>query len=155
MTVTSARALDGGQRRRDRAAGAGWQMIANYGGIPPVFLPGPDRAWSALVTGFTGGELAKADARHCRAHDLRLGAGLIAGIILGAMIGSSQIAREYVAPMLEMVRPVPVSAFMPVVMAFLGLTGTMVTVVIAIGSIWPVLLATVHGVSSVEPRLSR
>ena len=29
----------------------------------------------------------------------------------------------------------------------------MVTVVIAIGSIWPVLLATVHGVSSVEPRL--
>jgi len=37
--------------------------------------------------------------------------------------------------------------------AFLGLTGTMVLVVIAIGSIWPVLLATVHGVSSVEPRL--
>jgi ABC-type nitrate/sulfonate/bicarbonate transport system permease component len=55
--------------------------------------------------------------------------------------------------MLEIVRPVPVSAFMPVVMAFLGLTGTMVLVVIAIGSIWPVLLATVHGVSSVEPRL--
>ena len=77
----------------------------------------------------------------------------IAGIIVGAIIGSSRIAREYVAPMLEMVRPVPVSAFMPVVIAFLGLTGKMVTVVIAIGSVWPVLLATVHGVSSVEPRL--
>ncbi|MGA7609824.1 MAG: ABC transporter permease, partial [Xanthobacteraceae bacterium] len=77
----------------------------------------------------------------------------LAGIAIGALIGSSRIAREYVAPMLEIVRPVPVSAFMPVVMAFLGLTGTMVLVVIAIGSIWPVLLATVHGVSSVEPRL--
>jgi ABC-type nitrate/sulfonate/bicarbonate transport system permease component len=29
----------------------------------------------------------------------------------------------------------------------------MVMLVIAIGAIWPVLLATVHGVSSVEPRL--
>jgi ABC-type nitrate/sulfonate/bicarbonate transport system permease component len=29
----------------------------------------------------------------------------------------------------------------------------MVLMVIAIGAIWPVLLATVHGVSSVEPRL--
>ena len=29
----------------------------------------------------------------------------------------------------------------------------MVLVVIAIGAIWPVLLATVHGVSAVEPRL--
>jgi ABC-type nitrate/sulfonate/bicarbonate transport system permease component len=55
--------------------------------------------------------------------------------------------------MLEMVRPVPVSAFMPVVIAFVGLSGGMVLIVIALGAIWPVLLATVHGVSSVEPRL--
>ena len=45
----------------------------------------------------------------------------LAGIVLGAIIGSSRIAREYVAPMLEMVRPVPVSAFMPVVIAFMGI----------------------------------
>ena len=131
----------------------GWQLIADYSGIPPVFLPGPDRAWRALLSGFAGGELTQLT----RATVERMVYGWIlaslAGIVLGALIGSSRVAREYVAPMLEIVRPVPVSAFMPVVMAFLGLTGTMVLVVIAIGSIWPVLLATVHGVSSVEPRL--
>jgi len=131
----------------------GWQLIADYGGIPPVFLPGPDRAFRALLSGFDGGELT----RLTRATVERMIYGWIlaslAGIVVGALIGSSRLAREYIAPMLEIVRPVPVSAFMPVVMAFLGLTGTMVLVVIAIGSIWPVLLATVHGVSSVEPRL--
>ena len=131
----------------------GWQMIANYGGIPPVFLPGPDRAWRALVNGFTNGDLARLSLATVERMVYGWVLASIAGIIIGAIIGSSKIAREYVAPMLEMVRPVPVSAFMPVVIAFLGLTGTMVTVVIAIGSIWPVLLATVHGVSSVEPRL--
>jgi len=130
-----------------------WHLIADYGGIPPVFLPGPNRAWGALVSGFEGGELTQLTSATVERMIYGWVLASLAGIAIGALIGSSRIAREYVAPMLEIVRPVPVSAFMPVVMAFLGLTGTMVLVVIAIGSIWPVLLATVHGVSSVEPRL--
>jgi ABC-type nitrate/sulfonate/bicarbonate transport system permease component len=77
----------------------------------------------------------------------------IAGVALGALIGSSKAAREYLAPTLEMIRPVPVSAFMPVVIAFVGLSADMVLVVIAIGAIWPTMLGTVHGVSDVDPRL--
>jgi len=130
-----------------------WQLIADHGGIPPVFLPGPDRAWRALVAGFTSGDLTRLSLATIERMVYGWVLASIFGIILGAAIGSSLVLREYLAPMLEMVRPVPVSAFMPVVIAFLGLTGTMVTVVIAIGSVWPVLLATVHGVSSVEPRL--
>ncbi|MGZ5835843.1 MAG: ABC transporter permease [Xanthobacteraceae bacterium] len=130
-----------------------WQFIADHGGIPPVFLPGPDRAWRALVAGFFSGDLLNLTYATIQRMIYGWVFASIAGIILGAIVGSSQVAREYVAPMLEMVRPVPTSAFMPVMIAFLGLTGQMVTLVIAIGSIWPVLLATVHGVSSVEPRL--
>jgi ABC-type nitrate/sulfonate/bicarbonate transport system permease component len=117
-----------------------WQLIADYGGIPPVFLPGPNRAWGALVSGFDSGELTQLTSATVERMIYGWVLASLAGIAIGALIGSSRIAREYVAPMLEIVRPVPVSAFMPVVMAFLGLTGTMVLVVIAIGSIWPVLL---------------
>ena len=131
----------------------GWQLIANYSGIPPVFLPGPDRAWRALVTGFSTGDLSRLTAATIERMLYGWVLASIAGIAVGAIIGSSRLARDYIAPMLEMIRPVPVSAFMPVMIAFLGLTGNMVLVVIALGSIWPVLLATVHGVSSVEPRL--
>src|SRR5262249_23682971 len=41
----------------------------------------------------------------------------------------------------------------PVTIAFFGLTETMMLAVIAFGSFWPILMATVHGFSSVEPRL--
>lgn len=131
----------------------GWQLIATYGKIPPVFLPGPDRSWNALVQGFGNGTLLPLTAATVERMIYGWALASLGGIVLGAIIGSSQIARDYVAPMLEMVRPVPVSAFMPVVIAFIGLTGSMVMIVIAIGAIWPVLLATVHGVSAVEPRL--
>jgi len=130
-----------------------WQLAADHGGIPPVFLPGPDRAWSALVRGLSGGDLGRLTGATIERMVYGWILASLFGIALGALIGSSRVARAYVAPTLEMVRPIPVSAFMPIVIAFLGLTGDMVLVVIAIGSIWPVLLATVHGVSAVEPRL--
>lgn len=34
-----------------------WQLLADYRFINPVFLPGPDRAWNALVRGITAGDL--------------------------------------------------------------------------------------------------
>lgn len=130
-----------------------WQATANYSGIPPVFLPGPDRAWRALVAGFTSGDLSRLTLATIQRMFYGWVLASLAGIMVGALIGASRLARDYVAPTLEMIRPVPVSAFMPVMIAFLGLTGSMVLVVIALGAIWPVLLATVHGVSAVEPRL--
>jgi ABC-type nitrate/sulfonate/bicarbonate transport system permease component len=130
-----------------------WQFAVDHGGISPVFLPGPGAAWDAVVGGFARGDLAA----FTRATVERMLYGWLlaslGGIALGALIGSSRHARELLGPMLEMVRPIPVSAFMPIVIAFLGLTGSMVLLVIAIGAIWPVLLATVHGMSAVEPRL--
>jgi sulfonate transport system permease protein len=130
-----------------------WQLIANLRLVSPVFLPGPDRAWAALVHGFASGDL----------RDKLLGTlghmaggwfvASIAGIALGAMIGSSRTMRSYVAPSLELLRPLPVSAVIPVAIAMLGLTQSMALSVIAFGAIWPMLLATIHGFAAVEPRL--
>ncbi len=36
-----------------------WQMIADARLVSPVFLPGPDRAWAALVRGLTEGDLSR------------------------------------------------------------------------------------------------
>lgn len=130
-----------------------WQLAADHGGIPSVFLPGPDKAWNALVAGVTGGPIAKVTLATVQRMIYGWALASLAGVVLGALIGSSRHARDYLGPTLEMIRPVPVSAFMPIVIAFLGLTGDMVLVVVTIGAIWPVLLGTVHGVSAVETRL--
>ena len=130
-----------------------WQLIANLKLVSPVFLPGPDRAWASLVRGFTSGDLlAKTiGTLEHMAYGWLLAS--IAGIALGAMIGSSKTMRSYVAPSLEFLRPLPVSAIIPVAIALFGLTQGMALFVIAFGAIWPMLLATVHGFAAVEPRL--
>ena len=130
-----------------------WQLIANLKLVSPVFLPGPDRAWASLMRGFSTGDLWSKLAGTLEHMAYGWLAASIAGIAIGAMIGSSRTMRTYVAPSLEFLRPLPVSAIIPVAIAMLGLTQGMALFVIAFGAIWPIMLATIHGFAAVEPRL--
>ncbi|HVW57883.1 MAG TPA: ABC transporter permease [Rhizobiaceae bacterium] len=130
-----------------------WQWIADHRLISPVFLPGPDRAWAALVKGMTDGDLAEKLFATIRRMIYGWLLASLVGIALGAAIGTSKVLREYLAPMFEFLRPLPASSIIPVAIALLGLSEPMALVVIAFGSLWPVLLATIHGFSAVEPRL--
>ncbi|MDB5546708.1 MAG: transporter permease [Tardiphaga sp.] len=130
-----------------------WQLTADLKLVSPVFLPGPDKAWTALIRGFSSGDLM-AKLLGTLAHMLYgwLCASFV-GIALGAAIGASKTMRDYVAPSLEWLRPLPVSAIIPIAIALFGLTQGMALFVIAFGAMWPMLLATIHGFAVVEPRL--
>lgn len=130
-----------------------WQFVANFKLISPVFLPGPDRAWAALMRGLATGDLTSKLVGTLEHMAYGWLAASIAGIALGALIGSSRLMRAYIAPSLEFLRPLPVSAIIPVAIALLGLTQGMALFVIAFGAIWPIMLATIHGFAAVEPRL--
>lgn len=130
-----------------------WQLVADLRLVSPVFLPGPDRAWAALVRGFSTGDLSAKLIGTLTHMALGWLVASIVGIALGALIGSSRGMRAYLAPSLELLRPLPASAIIPVAIALFGLTEGMALFVIAFGAIWPMLLATVHGFAAVEPRL--
>ena len=139
------------------AAGAllivAWQAIANAQLVSPVFLPGPDRAWAALMRGFSNGTLGPKLAGTLERMLIGWLLASLAGVALGAAIGTSPAMRAYLGPTLEFLRPLPASAVIPVAIAVLGLTDAMVLFVIAFGALWPMLLATVHGFAALEPRL--
>src|SRR5256885_2934162 len=130
-----------------------WQFLAHLKMVSPVFLPGPDRARASLVPRFSTGDLWSKLAGTLEHMAYGWLAASIAGIAIGAIIGSSRTMRTYVAPSLEFLRPLPVSAIIPVAIAMLGLTQAMALFVIAFGAIWPIMLATIHGFAAGEPRL--
>jgi len=121
--------------------------------VSPIFLPPPQRIWAALVKGLTMGNFGAMFLATVRHMVVGLTLAACLGIGLGAMIGTSARARAYLMPTLEFLRPFPSSAIIPVTIAFFGLTETMMLAVIAFRSFWPILMATIHGFSTVEPRL--
>jgi sulfonate transport system permease protein len=130
-----------------------WQKIADARLISPVFLPGPDRAWAALVRGFNTGVLPTKLIGTVQRMIYGWFLASMLGIALGTMIGISRTARAYFGPTLEFLRPLPSSAVIPLAIALFGLSESMVLGVIGFGALWPMLLSTVHGFSAVEPRL--
>jgi sulfonate transport system permease protein len=125
-----------------------WGEIAALKLVSPVFLPTPARVWMALEHGFLHATLG---AKLAGTVSHMLGGWVVAsivGVALGALIGTSSAAREYIAPILEFLRPLPASAVIPVAIAIFGLTPQM-----ALGVIWPALLAAIHGFTAIEPRL--
>lgn len=130
-----------------------WHVASAARWVAPTFLPAPAAAWAALVGGLQEGELLG----HLRHTLVRMGWGWclasLAGIAVGAAIGVSASLRAALEPTLEALRPLPASALVPVAIAVFGRSEQMVLSVIAFGSCWPVLLATVHAFGQVEPRL--
>ncbi len=130
-----------------------WALASNAGWVSRVFLPTPQATWASLLEGLRGDLLAFTGATVGRMLLGWLLASLV-GVLLGALIGVSPAVRAWVQPTLEFIRPLPASALLPLAISIFGLNPAMVLFVVAFGAMWPVLLATVHGFSHVEPRLA-
>ena len=130
-----------------------WQLAAELKLISPVFFPSPVRTLAELYQQVLDGRLwAPLGATTLRMLYGWLLASAV-GVALGVAIGASKAARDYLEPLLELLRPLPASSIIPVAILFLGLSNVMSTAVIAFGSLWPVLLATVQGLKAPEPQL--
>jgi len=129
-----------------------WWAASLTGWFSPAFLPTPQATAASLAEGLRGDLLQASLATLGRMLQGWLLAS-VGGIALGATIASSATLRPWVQPTLEFLRPLPASAVMPLAIALYGLSPAMVLSVVAFGSLWPTLLATVHGIASVEPRL--
>ena len=67
------------------------------------------------------------------------------------LIGRSRRLSDFLNPSLQFLRAIPGPALIPVFILLLGTESTMRIVLIAFGSVWPVLLNTIEGTQTVDP----
>ena len=75
------------------------------------------------------------------------------GIPLGLMIGRLKILVQLLDPTINLLRPIPVTAWLPLSMIFFGLGPNAAIFLVFLGAFYPILLNTIFGVRSVDPRL--
>ena len=139
---------------------ASWQFISvvfksSFG----PFFPAPSAVVSALwdwATGLTGstaiysGHLIDA----LRASIGRIIVGYVIAcclaIPLGVFVGWSEIAKRLADPTLQVLRPIPVTAWVPISMLWFGIGDGAAVYLIVLAAFFPVYLNTVQGVRYVE-----
>jgi NitT/TauT family transport system permease protein len=72
---------------------------------------------------------------------------------LGLMIGRIPFIRKVLDPTLQVMRPIPVTAWLPLAMIMFGLGPKSAFFLVCLGAFYPILLNTIFGVRSVDPRL--
>lgn len=117
------------------------------------FLPTPTEIGQALYGAIRSGQII-GDSVHTVACAL---AGWAIASVLGAAIGLaltfSPIVDRFFSTSLELLRPLPAVAFVPVAVLLFGFTVTTEITVIVFASVWPVIVNTVAGAKAIHSRL--
>jgi NitT/TauT family transport system permease protein len=72
---------------------------------------------------------------------------------IGIMVGRMPTARMLLDPFLQVMRPIPVTAWLPLSMILFGLGAKSAFALVCLGAFYPILLNAVFGVRSVDPKL--
>jgi NitT/TauT family transport system permease protein len=72
---------------------------------------------------------------------------------IGMMVGRLPTARMLLDPFLQVMRPIPVTAWLPLSMILFGLGAKSAFALVCLGAFYPILLNTIFGVRSVDPKL--
>ena len=77
----------------------------------------------------------------------------LVAVPIGLLIGRNEKVRALLDPFLQLMRPIPVTAWLPLSMILFGLGPRSAFFLVFLGAFYPILLNTVFGVRSVEKRL--
>lgn len=83
------------------------------------------------------------------------GIATVFGVALGLLIGQYRGAKALLFPMFETLRPIPAIAWVPMAIMLWPTNETSIVFITFLGSFFPILLNTIHGVNSVDPVLLR
>jgi len=135
-----------------------WQVLSFSGIIPGNRLPSPVN----IILGFTelltqGLPPGYTLAGHCIASLKRVLSGVAIAIVtalpLGIAMGYWTRARNYLTPFVEMIRPIPPLAWVPLAILWFGIGDRSSSFIIFLGAFFPILLNTIGGVLSINRRL--
>lgn len=139
-----------------------WEAAAQFGLYRRQVLPPPSEViavWFDLIFGTTGeaGRYSGTWTDHAFASLWRVLAGfawsVTLGISIGIFIGLSRLTERFIDPTLQVLRNVPVTAWVPLSLIFFGIGNRPAIFLIGLGAFFPAALNTTYGVRQVNRTL--
>jgi NitT/TauT family transport system permease protein len=126
-----------------------WQFSAVYLVKTPTWPP-VTRIFEAWIENIADGTLLKHLAATFWRQMLGYGLAIVLGVGLGLAMGYFRPLYNLFEPLVEVLRPIPGPAYLPVLVLFVGIGHEMKVVLILVASLFPILLNTYSGVRSID-----
>jgi NitT/TauT family transport system permease protein len=144
-----------------------WQLIAVLGWVNPQVLPSPlavasklieyalplapfDPAQGSRLSWLFSGELLIDTLGSMYRVVVGFAIGAALALPLGLWMGSSRHAYAWLNPLMQVLRPIPPIAYIPLAILWFGLGNAPALFLISLGAFFPVLMNTIAGVRQVD-----
>lgn len=129
-----------------------WQIASDNGKINASVLPSPYTIAETLASMAKTGELFE----HLSVSLLRVLKGYVIGCLLGITAGTLMgLIKKFESAMtlvFGIIRPIPIIAWVPILILWMGIDESSKVTVIAFGTFFPVMLNTVYGIQSTDKK---
>lgn len=135
-----------------------WHFLATYRVIFHVRftnVPTPVQVFQSLARAAHNGRLLQHVVLSCRRIALGFIIATLIAVPLGLVMGRFRFARDVIFPISEVLRPIPAIAWVPMSIMLWPSNEESIVFITFIGSFFPILLNTLHGMASVDPVLVR
>lgn len=130
-----------------------WELGVKYGNINGNVIPPPTTLVKTFISLVSSGKLQSGLLiSFQRVLEGFLIAAVI-GIVLGFLMGIFASANRLLSSLVNILRPIPVVALVPILIIILGVGESANISIIVIGALWPILLNTTAGVMSTDKKL--
>lgn len=138
-----------------------WEFAVRHDMLPSGVIPSPSKVisgWYVWIFGAASPRLLElyngSWLVHTRDSVIRVIQGYciaaIVGIPLGLLIGWSRTASRFLDPTVQLIRPIPITAWVPFSIAIFGIYQASAVFLISLGAFFPILLNTISGVRETQ-----
>ena len=133
-----------------------WQAVWSYTDwISPLFFSGPSAIAKAFWTSLTKGNLLADLSFSGKNFAIGFGIALIAGVVLGVIIGWYRRVRLILDPFLNALYAAPRIAMMPLIIIWFGIGMWSKVFIVFLSAFFPILVNTVAGIRNMDRDLLR
>jgi len=129
------------------------EIAAAAAGLQSDSLARPSAIALALAGALADGSIAAATWATLAATLIGLAIGGASGLLAGALLGMSRTADRLMVVSVEIFRPIPSVALIPIAMLVFGFGYRMEFSIVAFATFWPMLIFARTAVAGIEPRL--
>jgi len=130
-----------------------WLLLSSFELVDPVFLPTPAKVWDYFVESVKDGSLLPNIAISVQRIFLGVLLAVVLGVPLGLLCGTFKPAEAVIRPLCEFVRYMPVPAFTPLVMVWVGIGEEAKIALLFIGIFFQLILMIADDALSVSEDL--
>jgi NitT/TauT family transport system permease protein len=118
-------------------------------------VPTPGQVLLSLQRATHDGRLLQHIVLSCRRIALGFIIATVIAVPLGLIMGRFRLARDLIFPVSEVMRPIPAIAWVPMAIMLWPSNEESIVFITFVGSFFPILLNTLHGMATVDPVLVR